>query len=213
MPWVPATATTAGVCSCSSAVATGCWTYCIYQVGAVSRQRTWALVSGGAAATLTLTGGVSSWDAVILSESLSLSMVALYLGGILSLSRGGRYGAPTAWLTASTAALLLVLIRPVLLPLIFVPGLVPLSAWVRSNRQRDRTVKRRASLIAVGALLALRHRTWLPASNPCRSVSVLADTAVQLQAEPVVGEVAKSEGCGSSEVTLVRRQDRVVGSG
>jgi hypothetical protein len=40
-----------------------------------------------------------------------------------------------------------------LLPLIFVPGLVPLSAWVRSNRQRDRTVKRRASLIAVGALL------------------------------------------------------------
>lgn len=33
----------------------------IYQVGAVSRQRTWALVSGGAAATLTLTGGVSSW--------------------------------------------------------------------------------------------------------------------------------------------------------
>jgi hypothetical protein len=46
-----------------------------------------------------------------------------------------------------------VLIRPVLLPLIFVPGLVPLSAWVRSNRQRDRTVKRRASLIAVGALL------------------------------------------------------------
>jgi len=135
-------------------IATACWTYCIYQVGAVARRRTWALAGGVISAALALTAGVSSWDALILSESLSLSMVALYFGGILSLSRGGRFGAPRAWLAASVAALCLALIRPVLVLLIAVPALVPCWAWLRSRR-RPRSPRRQAvsTWVAVAALL------------------------------------------------------------
>jgi hypothetical protein len=134
------------------AIATGCWTYCIYQVGAVCRGRTEVLLAAGGTAALALTGGVSSWDAMILSESLSLSMVALYLGGILSLSRGGRHGAPAAWLAASAAAFMLALLRPVLVPLIFTPSLVPCSAWWR-ERRRTGAARRRRALVSVGAVL------------------------------------------------------------
>ena len=66
--------------------------------------------------------------------------------------------------------------------------------WLRVCPCEDRHVTDAEVVqIVLDAFLALRHRTWQSASDPCRGVSVPDHAAVQQEAEAVVGEVAEFE--------------------
>ena len=74
------------------------------------------------------------------------------------------------------------------------------------------------TVYAVNPLQAARYRDRhgvSGAKSDAGDAHVLAELVRLDRAHhrPVAGDSAIAEGCGSSEVTLVRRQDRVVGSG
>jgi hypothetical protein len=136
-----------------SLFATACWGYLIVECGRLSRRKWITLATAGIVAVFALTAGVSGWDAVLMSESFTLSLLALFLASTLTSLRRG----PTTLnvivpvLTAAAAAL----VRPVLLPLLVVPpGLLALRFWKRWHR-RDRTFllieTGAVALVALGA--------------------------------------------------------------
>lgn len=103
-------------------IATCCWSFCIWQFGRLTSHRVVALGLGLAVAGLAGTSGVSGFDAALLSESVTVSLVALFVGGLLSVG-SGRGRLPTMTVTFVAASLLGVL-RPVLIPLVVVAVLV-----------------------------------------------------------------------------------------
>ena len=103
-------------------IATCCWSFCIWQFGRLTSHRVVSLGLGLAVAGLAGASGVSGFDAALLSESVTVSMVALFVGGLLSVG-SGRGRVPTMTMTFVAASLLGVL-RPVLIPLVVVAVLV-----------------------------------------------------------------------------------------
>jgi hypothetical protein len=114
-------------------IATCCWSFCIWQFGRLTSHRAVSLGSGLAVAALAGTSGVSGFDAALLSESVTVSLVALFVGGLLSVG-GGRGRPPTMTVTFVAASLLGVL-RPVLIPLVVVAVLLAgLALWSSRGR-------------------------------------------------------------------------------
>ena len=115
-------------------IATCCWSFCIWQFGRLTANRFTSLGLGLIVAGFAGTAGVSGFDAALLSESFTVSMVALFVGGLLSVG-SGRGRLPTMTATFVVASLLGVL-RPVLIPLIVVAVLL---AALGRLRQHGRT--------------------------------------------------------------------------
>ncbi len=109
-------------------IATCCWSFCIWQFGRLMSHRFVALALGLTVAGLAGASGVSGFDAALLSESFTVSMVALFVGGLLSVG-SGRGRLPTIAVTVFVASLLGVL-RPVLIPLVIVAVLL---AWLATS--------------------------------------------------------------------------------
>jgi hypothetical protein len=103
-------------------IATACWSFCIWQFARLSPHRMASLALGLAVAGLAGATGISGFDAALLSESLTVSLVALFVGGLLSIG-SGRGRLPTMTSTFVVASLLGVL-RPVLIPLVVVAVLL-----------------------------------------------------------------------------------------
>lgn len=97
-------------------IATGCWSFCIWQFARLVPHRVPSLGLGLTVAGLAGAAGVSGFDAALLSESVTVSLVALFVGGLLSVG-SGRGRLPTMT-TTFLAASLLGLLRPVLIPLV-----------------------------------------------------------------------------------------------
>jgi hypothetical protein len=129
-------------------IATVCWVYCIRQFGMLTPNRLATRLASLAVAVLALTVGVSGFDALLMSESLTMSLVALYVGALLSLA-GGRGRLPTV-VVALVAAALLALLRPVLVPLPAGIVLVAYLMWMRNGAERR--ARARASVVAVAAV-------------------------------------------------------------
>jgi hypothetical protein len=129
-------------------IGTCCWGFCIWQLGRLTRNRTGAATGAFVVAALALSIGVSGFDAILLSESLTLSLVALYVGAVLSLC-GGRGRLPTMG-TAFVAAALLALLRPVLIPL--VPGVALVAYLVRFRPRVERRRAAGATVVVVAAM-------------------------------------------------------------
>ena len=129
-------------------IATVCWVYCIRQFGMLTPNRLATRLASLAVAVLALTVGVSGFDALLMSESLTMSLVALYVGALLSLA-GGRGRLPTVGV-AFVAASLLALLRPVLVPLPAGIVLVAYLMWMRNGAERR--ARARASVVALAAL-------------------------------------------------------------
>ena len=103
-------------------IATCCWSFCIWQFGRLTSHRVVSLGLGLAVAGLAGTSGVSGFDAALLSESVTVSLVALFVGGLLSVGSGrGRLATMTVTFVAAS---LLGVLRPVLIPLVVVAVLV-----------------------------------------------------------------------------------------
>jgi hypothetical protein len=99
-------------------IATCCWSFCIWQFARLTSHRLASLGLGLAVAGLAGASGVSGFDAALLSESVTVSMVALFVGGLLSAGSGrGRLATMTATFLAAS---ILGVLRPVLIPLIVV---------------------------------------------------------------------------------------------
>lgn len=114
-------------------IATGCWSFCIWQFARLLSNRFASLALGLAVAGLAGASGVSGFDPALLSESLTVSLVALFVGGLVSVG-GGRGRLPTTAVTFVAASLLGVL-RPVLIPLVAVSVVVAaLAGWARRGR-------------------------------------------------------------------------------
>ena len=103
-------------------IATCCWSFCIWQFARLTSHRMAALGLGLAVTGLAGASGVSGFDAALLSESFTVSMVALFVGGLLSIG-GGRGRLATMTVTFLAASLLGVL-RPVMIPLVVVAVLL-----------------------------------------------------------------------------------------
>ncbi len=114
-------------------IATCCWSFCIWQFGRLTPHRVVSLCLGLGVAGLAGSSGVSGFDAALLSESVTVSLVALFVGGLLSVG-SGRGRVPTMTMTFVAASLLGVL-RPVLIPLVIVSVLVAGLA-LAANRGR-----------------------------------------------------------------------------
>lgn len=115
-------------------IATCCWSFCIWQFARLLSPRMPSFGLGLAVAGLAGASGVSGFDAALLSESLTVSLVALFVGGLLS-AGSGRGRLPTMTVTFLAASLLGVL-RPVLIPLVVV---AVLSAGLALPARRGRT--------------------------------------------------------------------------
>lgn len=103
-------------------IATCCWSFCVWQFARLVRHRIAALGLGLTVAGFAGASGISGFDAALLSESFTVSMVALFVGGLLSVG-SGRGRLPTITVTFVVASLLSVL-RPVLIPLVLVAVLL-----------------------------------------------------------------------------------------
>ncbi|MDP1807298.1 MAG: hypothetical protein Q8K72_19125 [Acidimicrobiales bacterium] len=114
-------------------IATCCWSFCIWQFGRLTSHRVVSLGLGLAGAGLAGSSGVSGFDAALLSESVTASMVALFVGGLVSVG-SGRGRVPTMTVTFVTASILGIL-RPVLIPLVLGAVLVAGLA-LAANRGR-----------------------------------------------------------------------------
>ena len=112
-------------------IATCCWSFCIWQFARLTPNRFASLGLGLIVAGFAGTAGVSGFDAALLSESVTVSMVALFVGGLLS-AGGGRGRLPTMTVTFVVASLLGV-VRPVLIPLIVVAVLLAGLARLRDH--------------------------------------------------------------------------------
>lgn len=115
-------------------IATCCWSFCIWQFGRLTSHRVVSLGLGLAVAGLAGSSGVSGFDAALLSESVTVSLLALFVGGLLSVG-SGRGRVPTMTATFVAASLLGIL-RPVLIPLVIVAVLV---AGLGLSASRGRT--------------------------------------------------------------------------
>jgi hypothetical protein len=117
-------------------IATCCWSFCIWQFARLVPNRMAGLGLGLTVAGFAGTSGISGFDAALLSESFTVSMVALFVGGILSVG-SGRGRLPTVIVTFAVASLLGVL-RPVLIPLVVVAVLL---ACLAPSATRDGTTR------------------------------------------------------------------------
>lgn len=114
-------------------IATCCWSFCIWQFARLMPHRVASLGLGLTVAGLAGAAGVSGFDAALLSESVTVSLIALFVGGLLSVG-SGRGRLPTMT-TTFVAASLLGLLRPVLIPLVLVAVLVTgLALWAYRGR-------------------------------------------------------------------------------
>jgi hypothetical protein len=114
-------------------IATGCWSFCIWQFGRLTSHRAVSLGLGLTVAALAGTSGVSGFDAALLSESVTVSLVALFVGGLLSVGSGR--GRPATKTVTFVAASLLGVLRPVLIPLVVVAVLLAgLALWSSRGR-------------------------------------------------------------------------------
>ena len=114
-------------------IATCCWSFCIWQFGRLTSHRLSSLGLALAVVGIAGASGVSGFDAALLSESITVSMVALFVGGLLSVG-SGRGRVPTMAVTFAVASLLGIL-RPVLIPLIVVAVLLAgLALWASTDR-------------------------------------------------------------------------------
>lgn len=127
-------------------IATCCWSFCIWQFGRLTPHRVASLALGLAVAGLAGASGVSGFDAALLSESLTVSLVALFVGGLLSVG-SGRGRLPTMTVTFVAASLLGVL-RPVLIPLV---GVAVLATSLAGIRRGGRT----GAALVPGLILAM----------------------------------------------------------
>jgi hypothetical protein len=115
-------------------IATCCWSFCVWQFARLTSNRVASLGLGLAVAGLAGASGVSGFDAALLSESVTVSMVALFAGGLLSVGSGrGRVSTMTATFVAAS---ILGILRPVLIPLIVV---AVLAAGLALAASRGRT--------------------------------------------------------------------------
>ncbi len=124
-------------------IATCCWSFCIWQFARLAPNRLASLALGLTVAGLAGASGVSGFDAALLSESFTVSMVALFVGGLLSVG-SGRGRVPTMTATFVAASLLGIL-RPVLIPLVVVAVLgagLGLAKSARPYRSGPRTCAR-----------------------------------------------------------------------
>ncbi len=128
-------------------IATCCWAFCIWQFGRLTSNRAGAVVASFSVAVLAGTAGVSSFDAVLLSESLTVSWMALYVGTLLSLSRGR--GRLATLVVAFVSASILGILRPVLIPLILV---VALLAYLLRTRDSRRPARPMATFAVISVL-------------------------------------------------------------
>lgn len=117
-------------------IATCCWSFCIWQFARLTEHRIASLGMGIGVAGLAGSSGVSGFDAALLSESLTVSLVALFVGGLLSVGRG-RGRLPTITVTVVVAALLGVL-RPVLIPLVIAAVLLAFVAGLERHGRTSR---------------------------------------------------------------------------
>jgi len=124
-------------------IATCCWSFCIWQFARLTSHRITSLVLGVTVAGFAGASGVSGFDTALLSESFTMSMVALFVGGLFSVGSGRGHLATMA--VTVMAASLLGVVRPVLIPLVVVAVLLVCLALMG----RDRTVR---SLVASLAL-------------------------------------------------------------
>jgi hypothetical protein len=115
-------------------IATCCWSFCVWQFARLANNRMASLALGLTVASLAGASGVSGFDAALLSESFTVSMVALFVGGLLSVG-SGRGRVPTMTATFVAASLLGIL-RPVLIPLVVV---AVLGAGLGLAKTRGRT--------------------------------------------------------------------------
>lgn len=137
-------------------IATCCWAFCIWQFGRLTPKRPAAAVAAAAVAVFALTTGVAGFDGMLLSESLTLSLVALYVGALLSVC-AGRGRAPTL-AAAFVAGALLAILRPVFLPLPF--GVAVLSG-LAGPAARLGGVARRAAVVLLAVLsVAVMGYSW-----------------------------------------------------
>jgi hypothetical protein len=114
-------------------IATCCWSFCIWQFARLTSPRLESLGLGLAVAGLAGASGVAGFDAALLSESLTVSLVALFVGGLLSVGSGrGRLATMTATFVVAS---LLGILRPVMIPLIAVAVLLTGLA-LAANRGR-----------------------------------------------------------------------------
>ncbi len=114
-------------------IATCCWSFCIWQFARLTSHRITSLGLGLTVVGLAGSAGVSGFDAALLSESFTVSLVALFIGGLLSVG-GGRGRLPTMTVTLLAASLLGV-VRPVLIPLVIVAVLLAgLATTARHGR-------------------------------------------------------------------------------
>jgi len=119
-------------------IATCCWSFCIWQFGRLTSHRIASLGLGLMVAGFAGASGVSGFDAALLSESFTMSMVALFVGGLLSVG-SGRGRLPTMTVTFGVASLLGVL-RPVLIPLVVVAVLLACLARPAGRRKTGRAL-------------------------------------------------------------------------
>lgn len=128
-------------------IATGCWAFCIWQFGRLTSNRPAAVVASFTVAVLAGTTGISGFDPVLLSESLTLSLIALYVGTLLSLCSGR--GRLATLVVAFLSASILGILRPVLIPLIAV---VALLAYLLRTRDSRRPARPMATFAVISVL-------------------------------------------------------------
>jgi len=128
-------------------IATCCWAFCIWQFGRLTSNRAVAVVASFTVAVLAGTTGVSGFDPVLLSESLTLSWMALYVGALLSLCSGR--GRLATLVVAFLSASILGILRPVLIPLIAV---VALLAYLLRTRDSRRPARPMATFAVISVL-------------------------------------------------------------
>ena len=137
-------------------LATLAWSACIYQVGRLPVHPRLAVAAAACVAVLALTRGVSSFDVVILSESVALSLVAVFLAALLQATRNGPR--PGSIIVMLLSAWMLALIRPVLLGLLIVPVVVVVARYWSWNPRRwsfdPRRLLRAAALVVPVVLVS-----------------------------------------------------------
>jgi hypothetical protein len=195
------------------AIATVSWAFCIWQVARLGIRPAAALLGAVVVAVFALTAGVSSWDAVILSESLSISMAALLVGAVIALARW-PFSVP-GLIAAGSAALALALIRPPLIALLVVVALVPAVAWLRPRR--GSSPPRRPAVVALTATLLMAlsavYVIWYSAQSdlewgrlsgvPGQNGRTLQQYSVIVNASPVGAELVKGVGAAGAPPCLL----------
>lgn len=141
-----------------AAVGAACWAVLALQVAALVREQRVARVAGLAVLALSLTTSITNWDTAMLSESMALSMTALFLAALLHLARtrtrrGVAFVVPAAVLWVFTRQNHLVLLGLIVTAALAV---FVVDRW-RSGRFDAVIALTTAGLLAVVALAGLSY--------------------------------------------------------